>query len=173
MNHIYEQQRIDHPNVRALWGAFLDGAGVFGADLPRLTSRDIPDDPRAAVPAILAVIVVAALARGVEKDEITPAGFEMEITPCALWVRFGSGRSVIAICVGDSVGSYVITGLRSRDDEMADPDSARASAQERHAAALASFTSVASAPCSNPTEMRQPRIPTGSRCGACDDVFPV
>lgn len=147
MNHIYEQQRTDHPSVRALWGAFLDGAGIFGADLPRLTSRDIPDDPRAAVPVILAVIVVAALARGVEKDEITPAGFEMEITPCALWVRFGSGRSVIAICIGEaSVGSYVITGLRSRDDELADPESARTSARQRHAATLASLTSVASAP---------------------------
>lgn len=27
-------------------------------------------------------------------------------------------------------------------------------------------------PCSHPAEMRQPRLPSGSRCGACDETFP-
>lgn len=30
---------------------------------------------------------------------------------------------------------------------------------------------VVSASCSHPAEMQQPRLPSGTRCGACDETF--
>ena len=37
--------------------------------------------------------------------------------------------------------------------------------------AIATLRAEREAPCSHPAEMRQPRLPIGSRCGACDETF--
>lgn len=135
MTHLYNQQRLTG-TLPSLWRAFLAGAGAFGADLPRLTSRAIPPEPPAAAAAICAAVLAAAIGRTVGRDEIVPAGFEIEITPCAFWVRFGSGRSAIAMMVAlDGAESYVITGERFPEAEMQDPAGAKVSAQQRHDAA--------------------------------------
>lgn len=126
--------------LSALWRGFLAGAKGWGADLPSALPVDLLDSTGAVTAAfrlVLSAVGAAASARDVDSSEIVPAGFEVSIDPCRMTVTFGSGRSAIALMLSRYGESRIDIGLRFADEEMIDPEGARASAQHRYDLAYA------------------------------------
>lgn len=122
-------------SLSAAWRAFRAGAGVFGALAPAALPEEMPDETAPAT--VVAVATKAALSLGAD-DQIVPAGFALEVTPAAVRVLFGSGRSAIELFVpiGGFRGSITV-GVRFAD--CADMAGARESARLRTRAALSSM----------------------------------
>lgn len=132
---------VTHTSLSALWRGFIAAAAAFGADLPTALHPDALEGqtPEDAFGVVLTEIASAAEGRHVHEDEIVPAGFEIEISPGWLGVKFGSGRSAALLRVSRYGESCLEIGVQYPADEMLDPDSAVASAQRRYDAAVAAM----------------------------------
>jgi len=149
---MFERKNISGYTLGRLWRAFIAGAGVFGAEMPRaLASVSMPksEDPEEWISFALVAIHTVTEARGVDHDEITPAGFRIDMVPGSFRVAFGSGRTEIGLVVPmHGLAPVVEIGLTQwatgalLADALSDPDGAQQSINTRYIAALDALVGV-------------------------------
>jgi hypothetical protein len=130
---------VENHTLSTTWAAFLAGASVFDARLPAST-QGISGDPQTAFAEIMAAIASAAEVCRVEREEVVPAGYTVEINPHRLSVLFGSGRTGIRFVFTDRGGhdhkARIEIGLHLRPEELADLDGAYESTAQRYQAVI-------------------------------------
>ncbi len=144
---MFERKNISGYTLVRLWRAFVAGAGVFGAEMPRaLASVSTPktEDPEEWISFILVACHVVTAARVVAGDELMPAGFRIDIAPGLLRIAFGSGRTEIALSIPMHGAAPVIDiGLAPCFTALTDPSGAIASINTRYVAACEALAPVA------------------------------